>query len=66
MAPRADRAAGFCGGETIVDDDLRDVARFAPRPRASERTGYWPGDLCQFDLWNEGRVPLGHGQNRRA
>jgi hypothetical protein len=31
MAPRADRAGGFCGGETIVDDDLRDVARCSRR-----------------------------------
>lgn len=59
---------GFDGGKTIVDDYLREVRPlFAPPPRTFQRTVYRPGEICQFDLWAPGeRVPVGHGQTRRA
>jgi len=58
---------GFRGGQTIVDDYVRQVRPvFAPR-RTFQRTVYRPGEICQFDLWEPSEhVPVGYGQTRRA
>jgi transposase len=60
--------AGYTGGQTILDDYLREVRPlFAPPPRTFQRTLYRPGEICQFDLWEPSRpVPVGHGQERRG
>ena len=60
--------AGYAGGQTILDDYLREVRPlFAPPPRTFQRTIYRPGELCQFDLWEPSRpIPVGHGQERRG
>jgi transposase len=60
--------AGYAGGQTILDDYLREVRPlFAPPPRTFGRTLYRPGELCQFDLWEPSRpIPVGHGQERRG
>jgi transposase len=58
---------GFDGGKTIVDDYLREVRPVFLRPRTHQRTVYRPGEICQWDLWEPSRrVPVGHGQDRRA
>jgi transposase len=58
---------GFVGGKTIVDDYLREVRPLFLRPRTYQRTGYRPGEICQWDLWETTRpVPVGHAQERRA
>ncbi len=58
---------GYRGGQTIVDDYLREVRPlFAPR-RTYQRTQYRPGELCQFDVWAPSReIPVGYGQTRRG
>jgi hypothetical protein len=58
---------GYGGGQTIVDEYLREVRPlFVPR-RAYQRTQYRPGELCQFDLWEPSReIPVGYGQTRRG
>ena len=60
--------AGYTGGQTILDDYLREVRPlFAPPPRTFQRTLYRPGEICQFDLWEPSRpIPVGHGQERRG
>lgn len=60
--------AGYAGGQTILDDYLREVRPlFAPPPRTFQRTLYRPGEICQFDLWEPSRpIPVGHGQERRG
>jgi transposase len=58
---------GFDGGQTIVDDYLREVRPLFKRTRTHQRTVYRPGEICQWDLWETTRpVPVGHGQDRRA
>jgi transposase len=59
---------GYRGGQTIVDDYLREVRpRFLPAPRTYQRTHYRPGELCQFDLWEPDRpIPVGFSQERRG
>jgi transposase len=59
---------GYVGGQTILDDYLREVRPlFAPPPRTFQRTLYRPGEICQFDLWEPARpIPVGHGQERRG
>jgi Mu transposase-like protein len=56
---------GFNGGQTIVDEYVRELRPlFAPR-RTFQRTVYRPGELCQFDLWRPSQpIPVGHGQTR--
>jgi transposase len=58
--------AGYEGGQTILDDYLREVRPlFAPPPRTFQRTLYRPGEICQFDLWEPSRpIPVGAGQER--
>ena len=58
---------GYGGGQTIVDEYLREVRPlFLPR-RTYQRTLYRPGELCQFDLWEPSReIPVGYGQTRRG
>ena len=57
---------GYTGGQTILDDYLREVRPlFAPPPRTFSRTIYRPGEICQFDLWQPSRpIPVGHNQER--
>jgi transposase len=58
---------GFEGGKTIVDDYLREVRPLFAKARTHQRTVYRPGEICQWDLWEPSeRVPVGHGQTRRA
>ena len=59
---------GYQGGQTILDDYLREVRPyFMPARRVYQRTSYRPGELCQFDLWTPSRaIPVGYGQERRA
>ncbi len=58
---------GFGGGRTIVDDYLREVRPLFLKPRSFQRTVYWPGEVCQWDLWEPSEpVPVGHGQVRRG
>jgi len=59
---------GFDGAKTIVDDYLREVRPLFVKPRTHQRTVYRPGEICQWDLWEEpsNLVPVGHGQLRRA
>jgi len=59
---------GYRGGQTILDDYLREVRPlFAPPPRTFQRTLYRPGEICQFDLWEPSRpISVGHGQERRG
>lgn len=56
---------GFDGGQTIVNEYVREVRPlFLPR-RTFQRTVYRPGEICQFDLWQpSAEVPVGHGQTR--
>lgn len=58
---------GYEGGQTILDDYLREVRPlFLPR-RTYQRTVYRPGELCQFDLWAPSlEIPVGYGQMRRG
>jgi transposase len=58
---------GFVGGQTIVNEYVREVRPlFLPR-RTFQRTVYRPGEVCQFDLWQpSGEVPVGHGQARKG
>jgi transposase len=58
---------GFVGGQTIVNDYVREVRPlFLPR-RTFQRTLYRPGEVCQFDLWQpSAEVPVGHGQTRKG
>ncbi len=58
---------GFKGGQTIVNDYLREIRPlFVPR-RTFQRTTYRPGEICQFDLWEpSSHVPVGYGQTRRG
>lgn len=60
--------AGYAGGQTILDDYLREVRPlFVPPPRTFQRTTYRPGEICQFDLWEPSRlIPVGHNQERRG
>jgi transposase len=59
---------GYSGGQTILDDLLRELRpRYLPPPRSFQRTTYRPGELCQFDLTEPRReVPVGWGQTRRG
>jgi transposase len=58
---------GYAGGKTILDDYLREVRPLYQRQRTFQRTRYWPGVLCQFDLWQPSReIPVGSGQTRRG
>jgi transposase len=58
---------GFDGGQTIVDEYVREVRPLFVRPRTYQRTVYRPGEVCQWDLWEPSLpVPVGHGQLRRA
>ena len=56
---------GFDGGQTIVNEYVRELRPlFLPR-RTFQRTVYRPGEICQFDLWQpSAEVPVGHGQTR--
>ena len=58
---------GFLGGQTIVNEYVREVRPlFLPR-RTFQRTVYRPGEICQFDLWQPSAdVPVGHGQTRKG
>jgi transposase len=58
---------GFSGGQTIVNDCVRELRPlFAPK-RTFQRTLYRPGEICQFDLWEPSRpIPVGAGQRRRG
>jgi transposase len=60
--------SGYTGGQTILDDYLREVRPlFAPPPRTFQRTIYRPGEICQFDLWEPSKpIPVGHNQERRG
>jgi hypothetical protein len=40
---------GFCGGQTIVDDYLREVRPLFLRLRTHQRTVYRPGEICQWE-----------------
>ena len=55
------------GGQTIVDEYVRELRPlFAPR-RTFQRTVYRPGEICQFDLWQpREEIPVGHGQTRQG
>jgi transposase len=58
---------GFRGGQTIVDDYLREIRPVFATRRTFQRTIYRPGEICQFDLWEPSHhVPVGYGQTRRA
>jgi len=58
---------GFGGGQTIVDDYLREIRPVFATRRTYQRTIYRPGEICQFDLWEPSHhVPVGYGQTRRA
>jgi transposase len=58
---------GFTGGQTIVNDYLREVRPLFERRRTFQRTVYRPGEICQFDLWHvTDPVPVGHGQTRQG
>jgi transposase len=58
---------GFDGGQTIVDDYLREIRPLFLRLRTHQRTVYRPGEICQWDLWETSEpVPVGHGQVRRG
>lgn len=59
---------GYGGGQTIVDEYLREVRpRFLPPPRVYQRTVYRPGELCQFDVWEPSRlIAVGFGEERRG
>jgi transposase len=58
---------GYEGGESILNELLRELRpRFAP-PRTFQRTNYRPGELVQFDLTELGaEVPVGRGQMRKG
>jgi transposase len=57
--------AGYAGGQTILDDYLREVRPLYLPARTFQRTIYRPGELCQFDLWEPRRpLPVGAGQER--
>ena len=58
---------GYRGGQTIVDDYLREVRPLFLPKRTYQRTVYRPGELCQFDLWEPSKeIPVGCGQTRRG
>jgi transposase len=59
--------SGYDGGKTILNEYLREVRpRFEVR-RTYQRTEYRPGEILQFDLVQmRTKVPVGHGQSRRA
>jgi transposase len=58
---------GYVGGQTIVDDYLREVRPLFLPKRTYQRTQYRPGELCQFDLWEPSKeIPVGCGQTRRG
>jgi transposase len=58
---------GYRGGQTIVDDYLREVRPLFLPKRTYQRTVYRPGELCQFDLWQPSKeIPVGCGQTRRG
>ncbi len=58
---------GFGGGQTIVNDYVREVRPLFDKRRTYRRTIYRPGEICQFDLWEPSHhVPVGYGQTRRA
>jgi transposase len=60
-------AAGYEGGETILDDYVRELRPILSPPRSFQRTGYRPGELVRFDLREPGEeIPVGHGQTRRG
>ena len=47
---------GFTGGQTIVNEYLREVRPLFERRRTFQRTVYRPGEICQFDLWHVTRA----------
>jgi len=56
---------GYAGGQTILDDYLREVRPLYLPARTYQRTLYRPGEICQFDLWQPSRpIPVGAGQER--
>jgi len=59
--------SGYSGGRTILNEYLREARpRFDTR-RTYQRTDYRPGEILQFDLAEvRSKVPVGHGQSRRA
>jgi transposase len=58
---------GFDGGQTIVDEYVREIRPLFRKPRTYQRTVYRPGEVCQWDLWEPSAlVPVGHGQVRRG
>jgi transposase len=57
--------AGYRGGQTILDDYLRELRPLYLPARTYQRTLYRPGEICQFDLWEPSRpIPVGPGQER--
>jgi transposase len=59
--------AGYTGGQTILDVHLREVRPLFAPARTFQRTTYYPGEICQFDLWEPSRpIPVGAGQERRG
>ena len=61
------RELGYAGGKTILDDYLREVRPILSPPRTFQRTGYRPGQVCQFDLWEpSNKIPVGAVEHRRA
>ncbi len=57
---------GFRGGQTIVNDYLRQVRPLFQTPRVFQRTTYEPAELAQWDLWEPDPIPVGFGHRRRA
>jgi transposase len=60
-------ADGYAGGQTILDDYLREVRPAYLPARTFQRTHYRPGEICQFDIWEPSRpIPVGAGAERRG
>ena len=53
---------GFTGGQTIVNEYLREVRPLFERRRTFQRTVYRPGEVCQFDLWHVTRAGAGRAR----
>ncbi len=53
-------AQGYAGGQTILDDYLRELRPLFDPPRSYQRTEYRPGELAQFELWQpKDQIPVG-------
>ncbi len=57
---------GFRGGQTIVNEYVRQIRPLFQTPRVFQRTTYAPGEIAQWDLWAPPEIPVGFGVLREA